>query len=115
MVKVFLNGEQHQFSVGLGKMSTENIKMNSWPSLPNKRRLIGTNQTVSSFVFGFKNNSYQKLIDRTRGGTLCSQKCLYLLSSDLKHSRCFSLGFVSEYALSTVLETTEIQHSPFGL
>ena len=86
MVKVFLNGEHHQFSIGLGKMSTENIKMNSWPSLPNKRRLIGTNQTVSpfKFVFGFKNYPYQKLIDRTRGGTLCSQKCLQLLSSDLK-------------------------------
>ena len=86
MVKVFLNGEHHQFSIGLGKMSTENIKMNSWPSLPNKRRLIGTNQTVSpfKFVFGFKNNPYQKLTERTGGGTICLQKWLHLLSSDLK-------------------------------
>ena len=63
MVKVFLNGEHHQFSIGLGKMSTENLKMNSWPSLPNKRRLIGTNQTVSSFEFviEFKTDGKQSL------------------------------------------------------
>ena len=67
MVKVFREGEHFQFSTGLGKMSTENIKMNSWPSLPNKRRLVGRNQTLSALKFaldkkdGIKSNAYEKI------------------------------------------------------